>query len=166
MTQAPGGTIAVHRDDALGAPFDVVLIDSVRRDGDSFTMPDFEGLVASLVMARLWKDERLTGAELAYLRKAAGIDRSTLGAAIGGSQDDISAYETGPRPMTLALEKYIRLHIFNAARRMGGGPRVDEMINYLEWTFDEWRPTFGQVGSPIEIRLRHTATGWREAPAH
>lgn len=154
-------TVAIHRAEDLGAPYDVVLVASVLTDGESYTIPHLEGLIGAVVMGRLWRDERLTGKELSYLRRSVGIDREVLGAAMGGTHADIEAYEEGPRPMTLATEKYIRLHLFNAARRMDG-PRVDEMMNYLDWTFDEWKPTYAEVGRPIEVRLRHFPTGWQE----
>lgn len=162
MNEPLGEMLVEHRADDLGAPFDVVLVSSIRRNADGVvTIPDMKGLVAAVAMMRLWRDERLTGSELAFLRKAAGIKRIDLGRAIGSGEEEIEAYETGPRPMTIGIEKYIRLHLFNAARRIDG-PRVDDMINFLDWTFDEWRPTFTEVGSPIEIRLGHFPTGWQE----
>jgi hypothetical protein len=165
MNDRPGEMLPEHRPDEIGAPFDVVLAWSATRDAEgATTIPDMKGLIAAVVMMRLWRDERLTGTELTFLRKSVGIGRDALGRAIGAGEEEIEGYEAGPRPMTIALEKYIRLHLFNAARRMDG-PRVDEMINYLDWTLDEWRPTFAQVGEPIEIRLSHFPTGWQQVKA-
>ena len=162
MNEPIGEMLASYDAEQLGAPFKVVLISSVRRDSTgATTIPDMGGLIAAVAMMRLWRDERLTGTELSFIRKAVGIRREDLGRSIGGGEDEIEAYETGPRPMTIALEKYIRMHMFNAARRMDG-PRIDDMINYLDWTLDDWRPTFAQVGAPIEIRLGHFPTGWQE----
>lgn len=160
----PDTIISRHSPSQLGAPFSVILADSVRlSDEGTETIPDFVGMVQGSGMARLWRDQRLTGPELHYLRKSAQITREALGAAIGGTAQDIEGYETGPRPMTIAVEKYIRLHIFNALRRLDPSvPRVDEMINYLEWTFEEWRPSFHDVGDPLEIVMSHHPTGWHE----
>lgn len=155
--------IPEHRPAALGAPFEVVLLSSVRKDGDSMLIPDMGGMITGVGMARLWRDQRLGGTELHYLRKSAGITKDKLGEAMGGSANDIESYETGPRPMTVGIEKYIRLHLFNALRRMDPtSPRVDQMINYLEWVLEEWKPAFRDAATPIEIALRHTPTGWQE----
>jgi hypothetical protein len=154
--------LATHTPDMLGAPFAVSLVASVRRDvNDAITIPALTGMIAGVAMARLWRDERLSGDELRFLRKTAGLTRGELGEGFGGDADDVGAYEKGPRPMTIGLEKYIRMHLFNAVRRMDG-PRVDDMINYMEWTFDAWRPTFGDTSRPMSIRLRHFPTGWQE----
>jgi transcriptional regulator with XRE-family HTH domain len=158
-----GGTFGEYDAGILGAPFGVLLVESVRIDGDDVTFPDAADLVAAASMARLRRDERLTGAELRYLRRSAGLPREDLGRAFGGSESDVEAYERGPRAMTLGLEKYVRLHIHHALSRMEGvSPARRDMSAYMDWVFEEWRPTFATAGNAITIRLRHDADGWRE----
>ena len=162
MTDAIAELLAVHTPDVLGAPFGVRLIGSVRRDvNDGITIPDLPGLVACLTMARLQRDERLSGADLRFVRKSAGVTRTRLEDSFGGGDGDVEAYEKGPRPMTIGLEKYIRLHLFDAARRVGG-PRVTEMMEYMDWIFESWKPTFGDTSRPLTIRMRHMQEGWLE----
>lgn len=156
--------IPSYRADMLGAPFQVVLLESVTAAPDgAVTIPDVEGMTAGVGMARLWRDERLSGEELRFLRRAAGISKEKLAASIGGATGDIEAYETGPRPMTVGLEKYIRLHLFNALRRKDPtSPRVDEMINYLEWALEEWKPAFRDAAVATEVEMKYHPTGWQE----
>jgi len=162
MSDAIAELLAVHTPDILGAPFGVRLIGSVRRDvNDGITIPDMPGLMAGMTMARLWRDERLSGDELRFVRKSAGVTRKQLEISFGGSDGDVEAYEKGPRPMTIGLEKYIRLHLFDAARRIDG-PRVEEMIKYMEWMFETWKPTFGDTSRPLTISLRHSPGGWQD----
>ncbi len=158
-----GCVVGEYAADILGAPFGILLVESVRMDGDDVTIPDPADLVAAACIARLTRNERLTGAELRYLRRSAGLPREDLGRGFGGSEHDVDAYESGPKAMTLGLEKYVRLHIHHALSRMEGvSPGRHDIGAYMDWIFDEWRPTFTTAGNAIGIRLRHDADGWRE----
>lgn len=151
-----------HRPEMLGSPFEIILVDSVmENDERTVTIPDMRGMMAGVGMARLWRDDRLSGRDLVFLRKSVGFTNEALASAIGVTSADMQGYEGGPRPMTLGAEKLVRMHLFNALRRLDG-PRIDQMINYLEWVLDEWVPTFSQVHDPITIRMRHHPTGWGE----
>lgn len=158
-----GGVVGEYDAAILGAPFGVVLVESARMDGDDVMIPDPVDLVAAVCIARLRRDERLTGTELRYLRRSAGLPREDLGRGFGGSEKDVDAYENGPRAMTLGIEKYVRLHIHHAISRMEGVSTARrDMSAYMDWIFEGWRPTFATAGNAVGIRLRHDADGWRE----
>lgn len=156
-----GQIVPVHRPSNLGTPFGVELLGAVRMRRGETTIPDFAGMVHAVSMERLRQDRRLAGDEMRFLRKAAGIARVEMGAAIGETGEAIESIEKGPRPMTAALEKYIRLHLYNRLRHKVGDRGVGMMFDYIDWIMDEWRARPQDASIDTTIRLGHDeTTGW------
>lgn len=106
----------------LGAPFKVSLHNSVTAVFDEETgemvkyhIPEFDALVDAVIMARLAHEQKLSGAEVKFLRKAAGLTQAALARAIGIDVATLSRVEKGKQPLGPASEKVARGCLFKAA---------------------------------------------------
>lgn len=102
-------------DDLMGAPFQVVLENSVLEERCEkcgkvlgVTIPDLDGLMAAIAMARALDPQKLSGEEIRFLRKAIGWKAKELAEFLEISPDHLSRCETGTHPLSNGLEKYLR----------------------------------------------------------
>ncbi len=133
----------------LGAPFKVVLHDSVTAEftatGEmvSYHIPDFDGLVAIVVMARLFNDRKLSGDEIKFLRKAMGLSQSDFARALGVNASTLSRVEAGAQVLGPVNEKWLRLYLSKRAGKLDRLEKedhrrmVDELLDKL---FDDFMP--------------------------
>ncbi|WP_298967722.1 helix-turn-helix transcriptional regulator [uncultured Methylobacterium sp.] len=102
----------------LGAPFTVVLINSVRVVPDQDTgnkkvhIPDMPGLISAVVRTRMMHPRKLNGAELKFLRHALSLKAITVANFLEMSPEHLSRCENGDRVMSSASEKQLRLASF------------------------------------------------------
>lgn len=106
----------------LGAPFKISLHNCVTASFDEHTgemvnyhIPEFDALVDAVIMARLAHDQKLSGPEVKFLRKAAGLTQAALARAIGIDVATLSRVEQGKQPLGPASEKVARGCLFKAA---------------------------------------------------
>lgn len=153
-----GGIVPTYVCDTLGAPFRVELVNSVVAGHDSVTIPDFDGMIATVAIERLHESRRLGGPDIVFLRKCAGDTADTLAARTGIPMPELEAYERGDRPMSATAEKITRIYLHHSVR--AGHPAAeDDRLEYLE-TVLEWRPMPVSAGETV-MRLAHqSARGW------
>lgn len=104
----------VFEADDLGAPFKVVLHNSVKvtkceETGEifSYSIPAVPLLLAVILISRLSLAKKLTGPEVKFARKVLGFKQSELAAKLDLSVEHLSRHENG-RPMSPRGEKYFR----------------------------------------------------------
>lgn len=134
----------------LGAPFQVVLMDCVTGEFDaetgemlSYTIPDFEGLVRHVVMARLVHDRKLSGAELQFLRKAVGVAQVELARVLDCKPEHLSRVEKGKHPLTTMPEQWARMFLFERAAKLHNMEESDfktRMMDLLNKMFAGLKP--------------------------
>ncbi|RAI37106.1 hypothetical protein [Rhodoplanes serenus] len=106
--------------DTLGAPFKVVLRDSVSVGLDPQTgrervsIPDFVGLVGAVVRSRVVHPRKLSGAEIKFLRSALGVKAKPVAGFLDMSAEHLSRCEAGTKIMSSTSERLFRLGAFLA----------------------------------------------------
>jgi len=122
MNQKGSRVLDVFYPEDLGAPFKISLYNCVtatfdERTGDmiNYHIPEFDALVDAVIMARLAHDQKLSGAEVKFLRKAAGLTQAVLARAIGIDVATLSRVEQEKQPLGPASEKVARGCLFKAA---------------------------------------------------
>lgn len=103
----------------LGAPFKVVLHDSVKVVSDantgeivSYTIPDPDGLFRAIALVRILHARKLSGPDIKFLRKAVGLKQKELAKAIELSPEHLSKCEAGFLPVGPGSEKLLRIFLF------------------------------------------------------
>lgn len=151
----------------LGAPFKVVLTNCVMADYDSsgnmlnYTIPDFEGLVRSVVMARLVHDRKLNGEELKFLRKAVGIPQVELARVLDCNPEHLSKVENGRYPLTTMAERWARMFLFEKAaklHKMEEGKLKDKLHDLLAKMFEGLKPVAAFSVGELEFSFHREAT--------
>jgi len=147
----------------LGAPFRVILNDCIVAKIDSetgemldYTIPDFEGLVRTVVMARLVNERKLNGAELKYLRKATGIKQVQLAQVLDCQPEHLSKVESGKHPLSPTAEKVARLFLFKAAAKHHKMPESEEktmLDNLLDQVFSGLKPVAAFDAEELEFQF-------------
>lgn len=156
------GTLrSVHHLDTIGAPFRIELINSVLVTASGVTIPALDHLVVTVAMERLRETRRLGGPDMSFVRRCAKVGADRLADACGLSIQDVAVHEDGPRPMSTVTEKLVRLYLYDRLRRERPGNDVDDMLRYIDWILEHWRPGPFAAGDHV-MRLTHqTAHGWR-----
>jgi hypothetical protein len=104
--------------DSLGAPFRVVLLDSVVVGVDTLTgqstvqIPDLVGLIGAVVRARVSHTRKLSAREVRFVRKALGVRAALLARFLDMTPEHLSRCETGTKVMSSTSEKMLRLWAF------------------------------------------------------
>ncbi len=104
--------------DTLGAPFQVMVMDSVEVNIDPVTgeeeisVPDVVGLINAVVRSRVEHPRKLNGKEIAFIRKALGVRAKVLAVFLGMSAEHLSRCEAGSKVMSASSEKLLRLFAF------------------------------------------------------
>ncbi|UAK25885.1 helix-turn-helix domain-containing protein [Sphingomonas nostoxanthinifaciens] len=158
----------------LGAPFKVVLTDCVTaqfdRNGEmvNYTIPDFEGLVRSVVMARLAHDRKLNGAELKFLRKAVGVSQADLARILDFKTEHLSKVENGHVPLTTMAERWARVFLFEEAaklHKMEEGELKSKLHDLLRKMFDGMKPVAAFSPEELEFIFHRESAALDEAAA-
>jgi DNA-binding transcriptional regulator YiaG len=127
MINQHGGTGALSRVvgqfDArdFGAPFKILLNNAVKATFDEngelldYTIPDPDGLLRTVVVARVLNNRKLSGADIKFLRKAVGVKQKDAARSIEMSAEHMSRCENGSLPMSPGSEKLLRIFLFKTA---------------------------------------------------
>jgi DNA-binding transcriptional regulator YiaG len=101
----------------VGAPFKVILIDSVRQtfsaDGDLLetSIPNLSGLLKEIAFARSLESRKFSPLDIKFVRKAVGLKAIELAELLGVSAEHMSRCENGERTLSIAAEKLLRVII-------------------------------------------------------
>lgn len=126
----------------LGAPFKVVLLDCVRVKTDengeieSYNIPDPDGLLRTVVLARILHPRKLCGADVKFLRTAVSVKQKDLAKGISVSQEHLSRCESDKLPLSPGSEKLLRLFLFKTAIKHHSFPE-GEVKQKLESALDQ-----------------------------
>jgi transcriptional regulator with XRE-family HTH domain len=111
-------TIAEYEEDGLGLPYSVVLVDAAEEEIDEETgtrigisIPDLEGLIATLAVARSFVPVQLDGAEVRFLRRALGKSAKELAGDLGVDAATFSRWENGRAAVGEWADKQLRMFI-------------------------------------------------------
>ena len=142
--------------DDLGAPFKVILKDSVKLVKDAQTgtetivIPNLRGLLQRVALTRLLIDRKLSGAELKFIRKALGMKQKELARLLDVSPEHMSRVEGGSKILSSQAEKLARIAILLDHYRLPDG--VDEAAEKdeaLRDTLTKIRSAFEHVRSVL-----------------
>lgn len=106
--------------DTLGAPFKVILKNSVEisidpKTGEEFVrIPDPMGLIREVVRCRVRDPRKLSGDELRFLRHALDVRANKLAAFLDCSAEHYSRCESGGKALSATAEKQLRLFAYVA----------------------------------------------------
>lgn len=116
-----GPRIAAFYDhDTLGAPFKVILKNSVEistdpKTGEEFVrIPDPMGLIREVVRCRVRDPRKLSGAELRFIRHALDVKAIKLVPVLDCSAEHYSRCESGGKALSATAEKQLRLFAYLA----------------------------------------------------
>ena len=102
-----------YKDDMCGLPGITLLGVEVRRcpacGEDEVVIPDIEGLHRAIAHAVIRKKERLTLAEIVFLRKWLGLSGVEFARAMDVSPVTVSRWENGRQPMSSMADRMLRL---------------------------------------------------------
>ena len=126
-------TLAAHDAELLGAPFKVILENAVKQsvcaECDAVlktAIPDPEGLVYAVVVARALHPRKMTGAEIRFIRHAMKWKAKEVAAELGISPEHLSRCENGSLPMSETTERLFRVYSILQVRDRSA---VDKLID-------------------------------------
>lgn len=129
--------------DDIGAPFKVVLHHSVKVELDdageiaSYTIPDPDGLIRTVVFTRVLHRRKLSGADIKFIRRALGMKQKDLAQRIETTPEHLSRCEAGSLVMSATTEKLLRIYALKTAVKLDKlGPceasaKLDEALDSL-----------------------------------
>ncbi|HEY9092427.1 helix-turn-helix transcriptional regulator [Parasphingorhabdus sp.] len=103
--------------DSLGAPFTVILKNSVRQKLDDegevekTIIPNPKGLLHQVAITRLIHPQKFSGEDIKFIRKSLRIKAKELAEMISVTPEHLSRCETNDRVLSPGLEKCMRLSI-------------------------------------------------------
>lgn len=108
----------------LGAPFKVILHDSVKVSSNpitgehlSYTIPDVDGLICAVVMSRIIDPRKLHGKDIKWIRKALSIKQKDMARIIDLSPEHLSRCEADSQPMSPSSEKLFRIYALKVSMK-------------------------------------------------
>jgi transcriptional regulator with XRE-family HTH domain len=106
--------------DRLGAPFPVILIDSVKvtkcdkcNSILGYELKDVRGLLAAVAITRALHPLIINGATIKFLRKSVNLTGKELSYQLGITPEYLSKCENNKERFSVTLEKYFRLLVCN-----------------------------------------------------
>lgn len=149
--------------DSLGAPFKVILRNSVRATFDvgsgemiAYEIPQFDALLGAVVMGRLCHERKLSGEEIKFLRRAAGLKQTELARGINVDPATLSRVEKGDQPLGPGSEKLARVMLFKAAGRIEHIKQDDHRRRFdmlLDRLFDDFKVISARNADEGELAL-------------
>ena len=153
--------------DTLGAPFRVVLEDSVTVSVDAVTgeervsIPDITGLMREIVRCRVLDPIKLSGPEVRFVRRSLNLPANKLAEFLDVQPEHYSRCEAGSRVLSSMAERLLRLFAFSATHYknpqelLDGAIRLSEVPRPLP-KHAERRATFMDVFIRMKIEaVRH-----------
>jgi putative transcriptional regulator len=145
-----------YRYDAVGLPGitlrDVEVSRCPKCGEYEVAIPRIEDLHRTIAQAVIAKRERLTPAEIRFLRKFLGWSGADFAAHVGTSPETVSRWETGSTPMGVTADRLLRLMV--ASRQ----PVTHYSLDTLKVVARE-RP------KPIRLRMEVYSGHWRARAA-
>lgn len=109
-------TIGRYEDTSLGLPYPVVLINSAEEEIDDETgervgvsIPNMEGLVATLAVTRAFHPVQLDGAEVKFIRRAIGMSAKSFAESLALAPETLSRWENGKQVVGDWADKQVRM---------------------------------------------------------
>lgn len=109
----------------LGAPFDVVLLGSVKQMVDDKTgeveqviIPNLRGLIKCIAITRILVPRKLSGTEIKFVRKAFKLSAKRVAEMVDISPEHLSRCEANERLLSPSAEKCLRVSVFLEQFRM------------------------------------------------
>ncbi|RFB78596.1 helix-turn-helix domain-containing protein [Methylovirgula sp. 4M-Z18] len=109
----------------LKAPFKVVLHNSVKvtvdkttREPVSYRIPDLDGLLRAVVIARILHPRKLFGPDIKFLRKAVSLKQKELASKIELSVEHLSRCESSTQVLAPSTEKLLRIFVLKTAMKL------------------------------------------------
>jgi DNA-binding transcriptional regulator YiaG len=119
-------TLAEYKAENLGAPFDVVLIESVREYSNPLTgesevqIPNLRGLLQEAAICRSLHPRRFSGEDITFIRKAIPLKAKELANLLDVSPEHLSRCESGDRLLSSSCERHLRLlTVFKSKKTCG-----------------------------------------------
>lgn len=145
-----------YRYDAVGLPGitlrDVEVSRCPKCGEYEVAIPRIEDLHRAIAQAVIGKRERLTPAEIRFLRKFLGWSGADFAAHVGATPETVSRWETGGTPMGVTADRLLRLMV--ASRQ----PVADYSLDMLTVVARE-QP------KPIRLRMEVSGGEWRAEAA-
>ncbi|WP_295320892.1 helix-turn-helix transcriptional regulator [uncultured Sphingopyxis sp.] len=153
--------------DNLGAPFKVILKDSVKQQIDkstgkvlNTTIPNPRDLLRKVALHRLAHPRKLNGEEIKFVRKALKIKAKDLAEMIDISVEHMSRCESGERILSPGIEKCLRLaiilHVFDIEDEIGNNEDEPSLKKELE-AYRDAVNKLKNVFRDIDISCVHSA---------
>ena len=151
----------------LGAPFKVVLHNAVKVSFEvetgsvvSYTIPDLDGLLKVIVMNRVLHQQKFSGDDIRFIRKAINVKQKDLAKSIEITPEHLSRYESGAAPITPASEKLLRVYALKTAFKLHKLKACDEktkLEDALDKIFEGMTPlAVYDVSKPLELHFRRS----------
>lgn len=130
----------------LGAPFKVLLLNCVKVVTDdigefvSYTIPDPDGLLRTVVLSRILHRRKLSGQEIKFLRKALGLKQKEVAKGMDLSVEHVSKCETGKLTLPASSETLLRLFLLKTAikhHKIKDSEAKAKLEGFLDQLFDE-----------------------------
>jgi DNA-binding transcriptional regulator YiaG len=144
--------------DNLGAPFKVVLKNSVRQLVDEKTgeiqqtiIPNPRGLLQRIAITRLLIARKLSGQEIKFIRKSLRIKATDLSEMIGVSPEHLSRCEAGERVLSIGVEKCLRMAVLLEVLKVPDeAERVCEKSDDLKARLERYREALSKLRTIIK----------------
>jgi transcriptional regulator with XRE-family HTH domain len=145
-------TMTRYEEDGLGLPYPVVLVDAAEEEVDEATgervgisIPDLEGLVTTVAIARSFYPLQLEGAEVRFLRRVLGKSAKELAADLSVDAATFSRWENGKAAVGEWADKQIRaftaLTFHDRVCELGRDSKAIVGMRVRKRQADEW-PSF------------------------
>jgi DNA-binding transcriptional regulator YiaG len=164
-----GSTYVVDQFEAtdLGAPFKVILHKSVRvsysqESGEpiSYSIPDLDGLIRTIVISRVLEPRKLSGADIRFIRKAICIKQKDMAQRIETSHEHLSRCEAGTLVMSPTTEKLLRIFALKTAIKLHKVKSCEaktKLEDSLDKLFDSIRPIAAhEVTNVLELHFHRS----------
>ena len=111
-----------YRLEGMGIPVELRNIEVIRCEdcGESPVIPNMEGMMETLATAVVLSPQKLTGAEVRFLRKFVGKRAREFAAYIDVEPTTLSKIENGQRALNPRVDKLIRFTVLGLARHLQG----------------------------------------------
>lgn len=141
------------------------------------SFPDFNGLVATIAIARIKTPIELKGEEIRFLRKALELTAKELAGRLSVTSETISRWENNKEPVGPPTEKLLRISVMTALAEHAPGITVSE-VDILNMPKFRLRERHVQMGITLQYgKLAHTGKNqiahasrkeecWREVLKH
>lgn len=141
----PRKRVKVYNATGLGAPFEILLHDSVEQSLDPTTgevlstrIPSLGDLRKEIALARCLHPRKLAADELKFVRKAIGLKAIDQAALLGISAEHLSRCESGDRILSPAAEKLLRVIVLKKRHELVEiGDRLISQLDELSASKDQ-----------------------------